>query len=460
MILPKMLSFIEENHMLDTCKTMILGVSGGADSVCLLLLMKEICTERGITPVVIHIEHGIRGEESVADARFVENLCEKLGVTFQQYSFSVEKIAKECAESTEEAGRRLRYESFSRVAEQYEAAKIAVAHNQDDNAETMLLNLARGTGLRGLCGIPPVRGNIIRPLLCVDRAEIEAFLAQKKQPYRTDATNLLDAYARNRIRHDAMKALSGVNERAVAHMQQTAEMVRDAVGYLEAETKRAAGVCAEKAEGGVLLKDERFCKYDEFMQKQILYELFTQIAENRKDIAKEHIDKIFALRKRQVGKRVDLPYECMAKRTYDGVYIGRREAEGASREKTEQAFAAGNASEHFRFQIIENNAEIGEIPKNKYTKWFDYDRINLRLQIRTRQAGDYFILDESGQKKQLKSYFINEKIPKELRDQILLLAAGNHILWVVGYRISAYYKVTEKTKRILEVQFNGGKKHE
>lgn len=197
-----MLSFMEKYHMLDGCKTLVIGVSGGADSVCLLLLLEKVCKERGILPVVVHIEHGIRGKESLSDAAFVENLCKQKDILFHRFSYAVEKIAKESGESTEEAGRRLRYDTFFQVAEQYEQAKIAVAHNENDQAETVLFHLARGSGIKGMGGIPPVRGNIIRPLLGVSRAEIEQYLKEAGQPYCTDSTNALDVYARNRIRHE------------------------------------------------------------------------------------------------------------------------------------------------------------------------------------------------------------------------------------------------------------------
>ena len=218
MILQKMLSFMEKYHMLDGCKTLVIGVSGGADSVCLLLLLEKVCKERGILPVVVHIEHGIRGKESLSDAAFVENLCKQKDILFHRFSYAVEKIAKESGESTEEAGRRLRYDTFFQVAEQYEQAKIAVAHNENDQAETVLFHLARGSGIKGMGGIPPVRGNIIRPLLGVSRAEIEQYLKEAGQPYCTDSTNALDIYARNRIRHEALPSLNGVNAQAVSHI--------------------------------------------------------------------------------------------------------------------------------------------------------------------------------------------------------------------------------------------------
>lgn len=455
MILPKMLSFIEKYHMLDGCKTLILGVSGGADSVCLLLLMEKICAERGIVPVVVHIEHGIRGKESLEDAAFVENLCKEKGILFHLYSYDVKRIARESGESTEEAGRRLRYATFAEMAEQYEAAKIAVAHNENDNAETVLFHLARGSGLKGMSGIPPVRGNIIRPLLSVSRCEIEEYLRKENQPYRTDKTNFSDIYARNRIRHEVLPVLESVNAKAVVHIGQTAGEMAEAAAYIEEETKKAAAHCVKKEPDGrgFLVKEREFIEYPAFLQGQILYHVLSGAAGSKRDIAREHIKQISGLMQKQVGRSICLPYGCTARRVYEGIFIAYEEID------KKQSFIKKN-EEDFAFHIFENDFQMVEIPKNQYTKWFDYDKIENGLQIRTRQEGDFFWLDEKGRKKKLKSYFIDEKIPREEREQISLLADGSHILWIVGYRISAYYKVTKKTRRILEVQYHGGKKNE
>ena len=441
--------------MLDGCRTLVIGVSGGADSVCLLLLLEQICKERGILPVVVHIEHGIRGKESLSDAAFVENLCRQKQILFHLFSYAVEEIAKQNGESTEEAGRRLRYAAFEQVAEQYESAKIAVAHNENDQAETVLFHLARGSGLKGMGGILPVRGNIIRPLLGVSRVEIEAYLKEVGQPYCTDSTNASDVYARNRIRHETIPSLTGVNAQAVSHIGQTAAELAEAAEYIREQTKEALLRCVAgkiedmKACGSVCIKEEELCSYPLFLQGNIIYDLLGMLAGSQKDMTREHVASVLALLKKQVGRRVSLPYHCTAERTYGGILIECGKKPQKEETVTEDAFT---------FRVFSNDPKIGEIPKNQYTKWFDYDKIEHGTQIRTRQEGDFFVLDEKGGKKKLKSYFIDEKIQSAVRDRIPLLADGSHILWIIGYRISAYYKVTKDTKRILEVRYDGGKK--
>ena len=158
---------------------------------------------------------------------------------------------------------------------------------------------------------------------------------------------------------------------------------------------------------------------------------------------------------RQTGKQINLPYHCRAFRVYEGIWIQK---DGEKEDDSEKKNQIKSLTSAFTFRIIDRNSQNLEIPKNKYTKWFDYDKINVKLQIRFRQEGDYFLLDDSGRKKKLKDYFINEKIPREDREKIPLLVDGKHVLWIVGYRISAYYKVTGNTARILEVHYNGGNK--
>ena len=191
-MIQKILKFITENDMLKANDRVIVGVSGGADSVCLLFTLMEIRREIPLTLAAVHVEHGIRGEDAKEDARYVQRLCQEYDIPFRKYCYRVAEIARERKQSVEEAGRELRYQAFEEACREYHANKIAVAHHMDDDAETVLLNLFRGSGLKGLAGIPAVRGKIIRPLLCVSRQEIEQYLTEHGIAYRTDATNLTE----------------------------------------------------------------------------------------------------------------------------------------------------------------------------------------------------------------------------------------------------------------------------
>ena len=216
-------NFIREQKMIMPGDFVIAGVSGGADSVCLFFELLAYQKEIPFSMEVVHIEHGIRGQDSLADANYVENLCKEYGVPFHLVSCDIKKMAQETSLTVEEAGRKARYQAFEQAAKKSGRSncKIAVAHNLDDQAETILMNLARGSGLRGLGGIRPVRENIIRPLLNTRRSEIEAALRGRQITWRTDETNHQTEYTRNRIRLEILPLLAqGVNGQAASHIAQ------------------------------------------------------------------------------------------------------------------------------------------------------------------------------------------------------------------------------------------------
>ncbi len=223
---------IEKYNMLPKGTKLLCAVSGGADSMCLLKLMLSKADELGITVCAAHFEHGIRGEESLRDADFVAKWCRENNVELVLEHGNAEAYAKERSLSLEEAARELRYDFLERAAKKTGSAKIATAHNADDNVETMLFNLARGTGSLGLCGIPPVRGNIVRPLLLCTRAEIEQFLEDNNVPHVEDSSNFSDDYSRNMIRHKVMPVLREINPGVSAAAGRTAELLREDESYL------------------------------------------------------------------------------------------------------------------------------------------------------------------------------------------------------------------------------------
>ena len=224
MMLTKVYKFIKDNNMICRGDTVVCGLSGGADSVALLISMSELSEKLGISVEALHVNHCLRGTESDGDEQFCRELCARLNVPFKAISCDVRSYAEQYSLSTEEAARKLRYDIFR---EHSKGKKLATAHNANDNRETVILNLARGTGIKGLAGIPMIRGNIIRPLLTVTRKEIEDFLAKRSQPYVTDSTNLSDDYTRNKIRHRILPLLSEINSSAVETSINSINTVRE-----------------------------------------------------------------------------------------------------------------------------------------------------------------------------------------------------------------------------------------
>lgn len=497
----KVLSFMKKNHMTDRGDSVLAAVSGGADSVCLLLLLHEMAAELGIKVFAFHMNHGIRGAEADRDERFVMELCERLNIPLTVAHEKVEEYAAERGLSGEEAGRILRYHHLGETAEKYQCAKIAVAHHEDDDAETVLLNLFRGSGLAGLSGIRPVRENIIRPLLCVSRKEIEGYLNEQELSWCEDSTNRENDYTRNKIRNELLPWVTeNINSRAAEHILAVSEFAARADAYFEMEAERileescskrrkeakqpnsknareadgkesGTGQSSKVAENEMKLctkiNIDIFDPQPDILKTYIVRRMILNAAGKAKDITERHIRSVMDLSGPGGGHTVDLPYGLKAVRGYEtlGIVQNKNPSQmSESDQKQERKPVFENkinletdmdeildlGGTHIRLHAVHRKKEL-EIPKNQYTKWFDYDKINVGLSIRYRKNGDYLTLSGGGKKK-LRRYMIDEKIPENERDRIPVLADGDHVLWVVGYRISDYYKITDETEHILEAE--------
>ncbi|MBQ5386985.1 MAG: tRNA lysidine(34) synthetase TilS, partial [Lachnospiraceae bacterium] len=286
--LDKVRNFIQTNELLEHGEQVTVGVSGGADSVCLLFVLLDLQEEYDLKVQAVYVEHGIRGEESVEDGRFVEKLCISKGVPFRQADVDAPELASLEHMSLEEAARRLRYEALIQTAKHGDkGGKIAVAHNADDNVETIIYQMARGTGIRGLCGMEPLSPRkdgtkIIRPLLCVERGEIEMYLADKEQDYVTDSTNADDNYARNRIRHDILPILREINSEAVAHINESAKQLTRLYKSHMDDADRILD--AVRGKQGIVR--ERLLKYPDAMQAEVVRRFLLQECGGIRDITR------------------------------------------------------------------------------------------------------------------------------------------------------------------------------
>ena len=462
-MLNKVRDYIREQGMITQGDAVIVALSGGADSVCLLTVLKQL----DFALRAVHVHHGIRGAEADRDEAFVQALCESLSVPLYVAHCQVPAYAAEHGLSEEEAGRILRYQILEEEAEKWERefsdgsrVKLALAHHRDDNAETILHHLLRGSGLTGLAGIRPVQGRRVRPLLCVGRDEIREYLTAEHMDWCEDSTNQSADYTRNRIRSQVLPLLkTAVNEQAEEHILQAGQIIGQADAYLrqQAEEIWQEAVCGRE-EGLVAIPLTAFARQPEILKTYLIRHMLDQLHPGWKDIGSRHFTAIAELAGKPVGSRLDLPGGLMARTGYETLEIVRK----TEREVSVKTESGADGEIHGRQTVPELHMTVfsrqkdQEIPKNQYTKWFDYDKIKGTLSVRTRRAGDYLILP-SGGRKTITRYMIDEKIPKETRDQILLLAEGSHVLWVVGYRISEYYKMEEHTENILQVTCDGGK---
>lgn len=478
-MLQKVQKYIEELHMVSEGDRLLVGVSGGADSVCLLLVLYAIFKGANVSMEVVHVEHGIRGEESRKDAAFVAELCERMQLVCHMVSVDVPSYAREKRLGEEEAARILRYEAFVRLAKERQA-KIALAHHMEDNAETILFQMARGSALAGLCGMQPVRVDengvcYIRPLLEVHRKEIESFLMSHGQGYCMDSTNQELEYSRNYIRNKVLPELEKVNAQAVAHMNETAAHLAEVRDFLNMQTQTHWTECVEYEEQGMCLNIEKWMKLHPVMKKELVYRVIAESAGSKKDIHAVHVEVVMNLCKNQSGKEVNLPYGIQVKKEYDKLWfykgdkcetvkeygcmriVTQSELSACLDSETVIEYELGDKGEKLQIRLFSYQADFGEIPKNPYTKWMDYDKIKDGFCIRNRNSGDYFICDDFGHRKKLKQYFIDEKIAVSKRESMWLLAQDNLVLWLIGGRMSEHAKVTEHTKIIVEINYQGGK---
>ncbi|MEG0687266.1 MAG: tRNA lysidine(34) synthetase TilS [Hungatella sp.] len=448
----KVQSYMIEQKMFEDGDHVIAAVSGGADSVCLLSLLVALREEWNLNIRVVHVHHGLRGAEADRDAAYVEELSDRLGVPCLVVHCDIRAFAKAQGVSVEEAGRMLRYRILQEQADAFGKAKIAVAHHRADQAETILHHLFRGSGLRGLGGMQAVRDRIVRPLLCCGREEILDYLKTHQIAHCEDSTNASEDYTRNKLRNSIIPLIeTQINSAAVEHVLHMGEMAAQADAYFVAEAHKilAESELIEAGRSGIALEVLR--GQADIMRTYLVREMLFRISGSGRDITARHIRQIASLPEKEVGAEVDLPNARKARRTYEHLWI----EDGARIHFLDDIGEEALPNVVYTCFSYEKHQEI---PQNQYTKWFDYDRIMNALSLRTRRMGDYMTLKD-GKHKTIKSYMIDEKIPKEQRDRIPVLADGNHVLWIIGYRMSEYYKITDATKQVLQVQTDGGKNH-
>jgi tRNA(Ile)-lysidine synthase len=466
--------YTQQNKLLTKGDRIVVGVSGGADSICLLHVLTQLREEYELSLIVVHINHGIRGAEADRDELFVQNLCLTEGLQFRSVTANVVEIAKRDGLSEEEAGRKVRYEAFFEVCEKLRCNKVAIAHNRNDNAETVLFNLFRGSGIRGLSGIEPYRtirlsfGEValIRPLLGVERSEIEAFLHREGICYITDSTNLSDHYSRNKVRNRILSyATQEINRQSVGNITEAAGTLREIEDYLNSKISHRYEemVKLEEQIYRIVVKD--LLVEHIVIQKGVLRKVMEALAGARKDLEAKHVEAILALLVKRVGKRVNLPYGITAERGYDEIIIYKdiRMSLGYSLQETKLPVAInipGRTELNYAGKLVETELfsykNSDSIPKSSCAKWFDYDKIENAVEIRTRREGDYLQINEFGGRKKLKDYFIDHKIPQRTRDNQLLVTDGSHVMWIpgAGERMSEKYKVDADTTKVLLIKIS------
>lgn len=444
--------------MLQNDSRILIGLSGGADSVCLLRVLLEMknTVYPGLELRAVHVHHGLR-KNADEDAAFVRSLCGKWNVPLRVVRVRAAEEAGRRGMSVEEAGRALRYESFrdscmewNREQPGEEPAVAAVAHHLEDRAETVLFHLCRGSSIAGLAGIRPVsdyRGiRIIRPLITCTREEIEAFLKEKGQIWREDETNYETDATRNYIRLRILPALAEhVNRESAGHIARTAEDVEEAEAYLKSVTDEALGT-VRYSDGTGCLSVSGVKELPPFLQKRVLYAALTGAAGHRKDITAEHVELLRRLLRTEGSASVRLPYGITACREYDRLHFQ------SDKEETTSGRLYPTEDTDYSLRMLPYSGKEGDIPEGPYTKWVDYDKICKPVVLRPGQTGDVLVLDPEGHVKKLSRIMVDRKIPAGIRGRIVLpVDSRQHVVWIPGYRIGADVRIDAGTRRVLEL---------
>ena len=434
----KINEYINKYKMLQTGDGVVLGLSGGPDSVCLFFVLLELRQEYDLNIVAVHVNHMIRGKDADEDQEYVENLCKTYNIPIRSVNIDIPKLAEISGRSLEEEARLARYEQFEHVANEMEnqgcdRVRIAIAHNANDNAETVLFHMARGCGLDGVCGIAPVRGRIIRPLLQVSKTDIIELLDDNQIDYCIDATNAETDYDRNRIRHNIMPEMCQVNDRALEHISELTARLTQVSDYLNIEAEGLLQIA--KSDKG--LRKRAIATAPPVIASQALKLYISRFMPQEKDVSSAHIESILGLLDEDGERQVDLPYQKTLVISYEDLYL----LDNNTLDEDKGAFS----TREFKYE------QAMKYPTDSYTKWFDCDRISENVVIRNRRKGDFITINADGGTKSIQDYFVDAKVPRHLRESIPLVCDGSHVMWIVGYRISEYYKITDNTTRVLEI---------
>lgn len=461
-------NYITEHEMVNPLDRIVVGLSGGADSVCLLVTLCALAErlETGVGNLfAVHVNHMLRGEAAERDEQFSRELCERLGVHYSCYRKDIETYAGELHCTVEEAGRQYRYQCFQEEAARYGCDKIAVAHNRNDLAETVLFNIIRGSGLRGLGGIQSVRDNVIRPLLDTQREDIEMYLKECGQTFCEDATNYTIDYDRNRIRHIILPAMEEINSGAIAHICQMAREAKESYSFIHNRAlERYSGSVEQEAGKTVELDIGTLYKCNPVLQEHMIHEAITDVAGRSRDVNRRHVMSVLGLIYQDTGKSVSLPYGIRARRNYTQLIISNIREQAADYYIDILENGVYDIPEWGSIEIEHMNYHSGMVISKKiYTKMVDYDKIRGSVCIRTPQDGDYITIDGNGNTKKLSRVFIDSKIDREKRSSWPVLASGHEIIWVFGLRYNMSYGIDKDTKHILYMKCirkgeeNGGK---
>ncbi len=458
------LQFIRDKSLVSAGQKMLVAVSGGPDSVCMLDILIKLHEELDIGLHIVHLNHKLRGVESDADTEYVTRLARKMEIPVTVESRNVLQYKELKRTTLEEAAREVRYSFFCEVAKSVGADCVAVGHTSDDNVETVLLHLIRGTGTRGLRGLQPVSGwqysgknlRIIRPLLEVNRQETSEYCIENNLEPRIDSSNLSLSPLRNRVRLQLLPVLESYNPQVAEALLRTARIAGDDLAALDVEINRLQENIIEKQGETIILEKESFLEMAPAWQRQLLRKSIEGLRGNLKDIEVRHIEEILGMLNRPAGRSIDLPGGLVFAVDYNRYLLTKDETEISPYPviEGEVGIKIPGETRFSGWSIKTENIKPEDMEEaDNYTAFFDADKTGETLTVRSRRRGDRFYpLGMTGQKK-LGEFMIDAKIPRIWRDRVPIVCSPEQILWVVGCRIDDRVKVTDKTRKVLYLKF-------
>ncbi|MCS7197895.1 MAG: tRNA lysidine(34) synthetase TilS [Candidatus Bipolaricaulota bacterium] len=440
--------------MLQACDRVLVAVSGGVDSVVLLHVLQELKKELKLSLAVAHFDHGIR-PDSAQDAEFVSKLARSLRLKLYTERADVPAYAQAHKLSLEVAARELRYQFLEKIAQAHKFNKIALGHTLNDQAETLLMRLLRGSGLEGLAGIPPVRSSehcqYIRPLIECSRQQIEAYAKTHKLRWREDPTNYDTRILRNKIRHELIPILKEYNPNLLEALGRTARLLGQAAQHLEREADQAFRELLIKKNAHELMLDlKKFFRLSEYLQALVLRRAVFAL-QPQCELGADHIETVLSWASRRGAGELSLPAGVRVLRRHDQIVITTQPA--AAPKRFEYLLTVPGETVlpelgwRFSTALTLPSSLRSSPPGMKVV--LDADKIRGALVVRNRRPGDRILL--KGGTKKLQDFFVDAKIPREARDTIPLICDENTVIWIVGRAVHESYRATPRTARMLQI---------
>ncbi len=450
MIQTELIKTIEEYKMFNPGETVVAGVSGGADSICLLHLLFQL-KKYGLNLIVAHLNHGLRGTESDSDEEFVKKAASGLGLRFVSRYVDTGSFKDSENLSIEDAARRLRYTFFQNTLKNNKADKIATAHTLEDQAETVLMRMLRGSGSSGLSGIPPVNGSIVRPLINISGTEIKKYLKSRNIKWREDSSNKSMLYLRNKIRHDLIPQLRTYNPNIVEVLSRTSDLLRVESEFLDINTEAAFKSVFVKKHFGYIARISKYSKLHKAVRLNLLRKCIENIKGDLKSVSSLQVLTIDEqINSEKASCNITLPGKLLFSKGYNIFSISRKDAvnTGFSYEITgpgEYRFKNG-------FKLLVEKTSDRSMWSDENTGHFSSKKVTFPLLIRNIRPGDRFKpLGFMGFKK-VKDFFIDEKVPRFLRKAVPIVECDRNVAWVGGFRIDDRFKVGKDEKEFLRIR--------